>query len=68
MNERISQTTESRDTDDLAKEVRAFIYWIAANEFTDPEHMLVCAEWHNLCAAVGEPMRMAGEIYKERNQ
>lgn len=31
---------------------RAFVAWTKANEFTDPESMLVCAEWHNLCATV----------------
>jgi hypothetical protein len=52
---------------DLAECVRQFIRWIAANDFTDPENMLVCAEWFNLCGAVDEPMRMAGEIYRQKN-
>lgn len=33
---------------------RDFVAWVTApaNEFTDPENMLVCGEWHGLCAAI----------------
>lgn len=37
---------------ELEKHGRAFVAWTNANGFTDPENMLVCAEWHNLCAAL----------------
>jgi hypothetical protein len=49
---------------DLAQRVREFIHWVTHNEFADPENMLVCAEWSNLCGAVGVPMLMAGEEYQ----
>jgi hypothetical protein len=49
---------------DLEQRVREFIYWVTHNEFTDPENMLVCAEWSNLCEAAGVPMAMAGSEYQ----
>ena len=58
---------EAASLDDLRDETKKFVRWVAVNDFTDPDCMLVCAEWHNLCAAVGEPMRMAGSLYRERN-
>lgn len=50
---------------ELERTARAFLFWVTHNEFTDPENMLVCAEWSNLCGALGEPMQMAGSALKE---
>ena len=49
---------------EIAQRVREFIHWVTHNEFTDPENMLVCAEWSNLCEAAGVPMAMAGSEYQ----
>lgn len=64
MTDDVSQTTAP---DDLMKCVKDFIYWVAANEFTEDQGIFVCAEWHSLCSAAGEPMRMPGSIFRERN-
>lgn len=37
---------------DVEKWARNYIYWATHNGFTDPENMLVCAEWDGLLAAL----------------
>lgn len=60
------QVGEATDLADLRRCVAAFHRWIISNEFTDPEHMLVCAEWHNLCSAAGLDFKMAGRDFHEK--
>lgn len=61
-----NKTTEATTLEELAQQVRAFVRWVAANEFTDPENIFTCAEWFNLTGAVGERFVQAGELYRQR--
>jgi len=38
---------------EIEQRSRDFLRWVTANGFTDPENMLVCAEWENLRTALG---------------
>lgn len=38
---------------EIEQRSRDFLRWVTSNGFTDPENMLVCAEWENLRTALG---------------
>lgn len=58
----------TRQWESVNKYVLEFIYWVEHNPFTDPEGMLVCAEWHNLCSVVGRDMASPGSKYGKEDE
>lgn len=53
-------------SDEVISNVKDFIYWVANNDFEDPECIFVCAEWFILCGSVNLVNKMAGEDYRKR--
>ncbi len=64
----MSDTTSAGDGGGLVDDVRQsalnFYEWVTRNDFTDPRAIFICAEWHNLCHALGVPMKGAGHDYR----
>lgn len=52
--------------DQIISNVKDFIFWVANNDFEDPENIFVCAEWCNLCASVNIEPKIVGEDYRKR--
>lgn len=50
--ERDAAVADAARLRDVEKWARDFTHWATQGVFTDPENMLVCAEWHGLRAAL----------------
>lgn len=48
----VTDVGEATDLVELRCGMFAFINWVSRNNLSDPDCMLVCAEWFNLCGAV----------------
>lgn len=58
-----SDNSNTTHPDDIEQCARDFLRWVTHNNFADPEGMLICAEWSNLCRVLGVPTQMAGCAY-----